>query len=134
MPGEELRHEMACGVSFWGFEDREDLLGVMGIQNIQDVTLIRHAYVLPDRQQRGVGSELLRFLLKQTDRPVLIGTWAAASWAVRFYEKHGFRTVSESEKNRLLGKYWSIPVRQVETSVVLADRKWFSLRTAGREL
>jgi N-acetylglutamate synthase-like GNAT family acetyltransferase len=128
MPKEELRHEIDDDVMFWGFEEQGELLGVMGIQDVQDITLIRHAYVLPHRQQKGIGSALLRFLMKQTDRPVLIGTWAAASWAIRFYEKHGFRMVSEEEKDRLLKKYWSIPNRQVETSVVLADQKWFTLR------
>src|SRR5271169_5007384 len=107
MPGKELRHELDDGVVFWGFEEMDELLGVMGIQNVQDVTLIRHAYVRPHRQQKGIGSELLGFLIKQTDRPVLIGTWANARWAIRFYEKHGFRMVSEEEKNRLLKKYWS---------------------------
>ena len=128
MPGEELHHEIDNGVMFWGFEEQGELLGVMGIQHVQDVTLIRHAYVRPHRQQKGIGSELLGFLMKQTDRPVLIGTWAAACWAIRFYEKHGFCMVSEEEKDRLLKKYWSIPERQVETSVVLADQKWFALR------
>ena len=97
----------------------------MGIQHIQDVTLIRHAYVHSASQKMGIGEKLLAELRKQTDRPVLIGTWAAADWAIRFYEKHGFRRVSNTEKDRLLEKYWSIPKRQVETSVVLADRTWF---------
>lgn len=127
MPEEELRHEIDDGVMFWGFKERGELLGVMGIQHVQDVTLIRHAYVRPHRQQKGIGSKLLAFLLKQTDRPVLIGTWAAASWAIRFYEKHGFRMVPKEEKDRLLKKHWSIPERQVETSVVLADQRWFAL-------
>jgi GNAT superfamily N-acetyltransferase len=128
MPKEELRHEINAGVVFWGYEEEGELLGVMGIQPVQDVTLIRHAYVRTARQNRGIGGKLLAHLRTQTDRPVLIGTWADAVWAVRFYEKHGFRMVSPEEKNRLLAKYWSIPERQVETSVVLADIKWFDTR------
>lgn len=125
MPREELRREVEAGVRFWGYEEEGQLLGIMGIQPVQDVTLIRHAYVRPAEQKRGIGGKLLAALLGQTDRPVLIGTWAAATWAIRFYEKHGFRVVSPQEKDRLLRAYWSIPERQVETSVVLADRTWF---------
>ena len=126
MSQDELRHEIQEGVVFWGYYEEEgQLLGVMGIQNIQDVTLIRHAYVRPNRQNQGVGGKLLSALRQQTSRPILIGTWAAAVWAIRFYEKHGFRLVSSQEKERLLRKYWSIPERQIETSVVLADPKWF---------
>ena len=128
MPKEELRHEIDAGVVFWGYEEEGKLLGVMGIQPVQDVTLIRHAYVRTAQQNRGIGGKLLAHLRTQTDRPALIGTWADAVWAVRFYEKHGFRMVSPEEKNRLLIKYWSIPERQVETSVVLADQKWFDTR------
>lgn len=125
MPPGELRHEMNDGVEFWGCEEDGVLLGVMGIQQVRDVTLIRHAYVLTANRNQGVGSALLSHLRSQTSRPLLIGTWAAAAWAVRFYEKHGFRLVSREEKNRLLQKYWSVPDRQIQTSVVLADRKWF---------
>ncbi len=125
MPKKELRHEIDAGVVFWGYEEEGELLGVMGIQPVQDVTLIRHAYVRTAQQNRGIGGKLLAHLRTRTDRPILIGTWADAVWAVRFYEKHGFRMVSPEEKNRLLLKYWSIPERQVETSVVLADQKWF---------
>jgi GNAT superfamily N-acetyltransferase len=128
MPKEELRHEIDEGVVFWGYEEEGELIGVMGIQPVQDVTLIRHAYVRTAQQNRGIGGKLLAHLRTRTDRPVLIGTWADAVWAVRFYEKHGFRMVSPEEKNRLLGKYWSIPERQVETSVVLADKRWFDTR------
>jgi N-acetylglutamate synthase-like GNAT family acetyltransferase len=99
----------------------------MGIQHVQDVTLIRHAYVRLQKQHRGIGKKLLLELYKKSDRPILIGTWADATWAIRFYEKRGFNRVSEKEKNRLLEKYWSIPARQVATSVVLADHKWFDL-------
>ena len=121
MSAGELRHEMAAGVRFRGYVDRGELIAVMGIQDVRDVTLIRHAYVSTVRRGNGIGGLLLRELLKETDRPVLIGTWAAAGWAIRFYEKHGFRAVSEELKDRLLKKYWDIPARQVETSVVLAD-------------
>jgi N-acetylglutamate synthase-like GNAT family acetyltransferase len=122
MPRDELRHEMDEGVVFWGYEEDGELIGVMGIQHVQDVTLIRHAYVRTDRRNQGIGGKLLSHLRKQTTRPLLIGTWADATWAIRFYEKHGFRLVTEEEKNRLLRKYWSIPERQVETSVVLAEQ------------
>lgn len=124
MPREELRHEIDAGVLFSGWEEKGELFGVMGIQDVQDVTLIRHAYVRTAAQGRGIGAKLLAQLLGQTDRPVLIGTWAAAVWAVRFYQKYGFQLVTPAEKDRLLKKYWSIPDRQVETSVVLADEKW----------
>jgi len=125
MAESELRHEMNEGVIFWGYEEGGQLVGVMGLQNVQDVTLIRHAYVRTAKRNQGIGTKLLSFLREQTARPLLIGTWANAAWAVRFYENHGFRLVSVEEKNRLLKKYWSIAERQVETSVVLADQKWF---------
>lgn len=132
MPREKLRQEVEADVTFWGYEEGGRLLGVMGIQPVQDVTLIRHAYVRPAQQKQGIGAKLLAALRKQTDGPVLIGTWAAATWAIRFYEKHGFRQVSPQEKDRLLREYWSIPERQVETSVVLADPTWFEV--SGRDL
>jgi N-acetylglutamate synthase-like GNAT family acetyltransferase len=128
MPREELRHEMDEGVIFWGYEEDGDLLGVMGIQDVKDVTLMRHAYVRTVRRSQGIGGRILTVLRDKTTRPVLIGTWAAAVWAIHFYEKHGFRLVSPEEKNRLLKKYWSIPERQVETSVVLAEPRWFDMR------
>ena len=127
MSEEELQHEIHAGVEFWGYEAGGPLMGVMGIQSVQDVTLIRHAYVRPEGQHRGIGTMLLMELCRQTDRPILIGTWAAAKWAIHFYKKHGFKQVSPQQKNRLLERYWSISARQVETSVVLADRKWFDL-------
>jgi GNAT superfamily N-acetyltransferase len=130
MPDDELREQIAAGVRFWGYEEWGDLIGVMGIQQVQDVTLIRHAYVRTAQRNRGIGSRLLSLLRRQTTRPILIGTWADAVWAVRFYEKHGFRRVPPEEKDRLLGRYWSIPRRQVETSVVLADQNWFRARSA----
>jgi N-acetylglutamate synthase-like GNAT family acetyltransferase len=128
MSKEELRHEIDEGVSFWGYEESGEIVGVMGIQPIRDVTLIRHAYVRTAERNRGIGSKLLSYLEGQTIRPVLIGTWADAVWAVRFYEKHGFRLVTKEEKDRLLKKYWSISERQIETSLVLADQKWFRTR------
>ena len=131
MPREELRHEIEAGVEFWGHEENDQLVGVMGIQDVGDVTLIRHAYVKKSKQNQGIGGKLLAHLLKRTNKPVLIGTWADASWAIRFYEKHGFRLVSSEEKDRLLRKYWSIPERQIETSVVLANERWFC-PTVGR--
>lgn len=126
MTAEELQHEIDSGVAFWGYEEEGELIGVMGIQDVQDVSLIRHAYVRTARRGQGIGSRLLSTLRGKTDRPLLVGTWAAATWAIRFYEKHGFRRVSPAEKDRLLRKYWSIPERQVEASVVLADDRWFA--------
>jgi len=126
MPAEELRHEIDDGVEFWVFEEDGELAGVMGVQPIEDVTLIRHAYVRTADQRRGIGALLLAHLRELATAPVLIGTWADAAWAIRFYEKHGFRTVSPETKNRLLRKYWTIPDRQVETSVVLADAVWWA--------
>lgn len=117
-----LEGELAAGVRFWGYEVDGALLGVMGIQDVADVTLIRHAYVRAAAQRQGVGARLLRRLLAETDRPVLIGTWADAHWAIAFYEKNGFRVTTREETERLLRTYWEIPVRQVETSVVLAQR------------
>ena len=126
MPSAELAEQVKQGVIFWGTEQDGKLAGVMGIQPVQDVTLIRHAYVRTACRNQGIGSGLLRHLRTLTARPILIGTWAAAVWAVAFYEKHGFRKVSPAEKDRLLKKYWSIPKRQIETSVVLADNRWFA--------
>lgn len=131
MPAEKLQHEIDAGVVFWGYEDGGHLVGVMGLQQVQDVTLIRHAYVLTANQGQGIGARLLAHLCQLTSDPVLIGTWAAAVWAIRFYEKHGFEVVSSEEKTRLLKKYWTIPERQVETSVVLVDKKWRSAQGSG---
>jgi len=117
----ELRHEMEDGVTFWGYETEEALAGVMGIQDVDDVTLIRHAYVRTGNQKQGIGGRLLAHLRELARGPVLIGTWAGAVWAIRFYEKHGFRVVSREQKELLLRRYWKVPDRQVETSVVLAD-------------
>ena len=125
MSSAELEEQVKGGVVFWGMEQDGRLAGVMGIQPVQEVTLIRHAYVRTACRNQGIGSDLLRHLRALTARPILIGTWAAAHWAISFYEKHGFRRVSPAEKDRLLKKYWSIPERQIETSVVLADDRWF---------
>ena len=124
MSKEKLRHEIEDGIVFWGYEEGGVLLGVMGIQPVQDVTLIRHAYVCTGKQKKGIGAQLLAHLREMATGPVLIGTWADAVWAIRFYEKNGFEMVSIEEKERLLRKYWSIPERQIETSVVLADSTW----------
>jgi N-acetylglutamate synthase-like GNAT family acetyltransferase len=124
MLSEELRHEIEDGIDFWGLERDGQLLGVMGIQDRGDLALIRHAYIRTQAQKRGIGTSLFQHLANITEKHILIGTWAAASWALSFYEKHGYTTVSEEEKNRLLEKYWSIPERQIETSVVLASQSW----------
>jgi len=126
---DELRGEIGDGVVFWGYEEDGVLLGVMGMQNVKDVSLIRHAYVNATNQNRGVGSQLLSRLRSLTNRPLLVGTWEAAAWAVRFYEDQGFKQVSKETKNRLLREYWSIPDRQIETSIVLADDKWLKSNT-----
>ncbi len=120
MPAAELREEIAAGVDFYGYEENGEVVGVMGIQKVRDVTLIRHAYVLTRHQRSGIGARLLRQLLTLAETlVVLVGTWEAAWWAVCFYEKHGFKLTSREETNRLLMEYWKIPERQVETSVVL---------------
>jgi AraC-like DNA-binding protein/GNAT superfamily N-acetyltransferase len=122
MPMAELRHEIASGVDFWGYEDDGGaLVGVMGIQPVRDVDLIRHAYVLPARQGEGIGGVLLGHLRGRSGRPLLVGTWAAAAWAIRFYERHGFARVPPARAAELLRSYWSVPERQIETSVVLAS-------------
>ena len=120
MGADELDREIAAGVAFWGYEEHGELVGVMGIQPVGDVDLIRHAYVRPGRQRGGVGGALLNHLRTVASRPMLVGTWAAAEWAIRFYERHGFEVVSEERKNELLRRYWDIPERQIATSVVLA--------------
>jgi GNAT superfamily N-acetyltransferase len=120
MPEAEFQREIAAGVKFIGYEDAGALIGVMGIQPVRDVHLIRHAYVLPQHQGKGIGGALLRHFRSNRHGPMLIGTWADADWAIRFYQKHGFRLVSRERVPDLLRTYWNIPERQVETSVVLA--------------
>jgi len=124
MSKEELRTQISQGVVFWCFRENGKVLGVMGIQDKGEVTLIRHAYVRTRHRKTGIGGKLLAYLTHLTRKPVLIGTWAEASWAIAFYVKHGFRLLPEKEKNMLLAKYWTIPPRQVETSVVLASPDW----------
>ncbi|HWJ90730.1 MAG TPA: GNAT family N-acetyltransferase [Flavisolibacter sp.] len=124
MSESELRTQIAEGVEFWCYSEEGAILGVMGIQMKDDVTLIRHAYVRTSQRKKGIGSRLLAHLSSIAHTPVLIGTWADASWAIDFYQKHGFGLVPREEKDRLLKKYWNIPHRQVETSVVLASREW----------
>ena len=122
MSREALATEIRDGVRFWGWEENGALAGVMGIQDVKDVTLIRHAYVRTARRGSGIGGKLLGHLRSLTQRPLLIGTWAAASWAISFYEKHGFQLVDEPRKATLLQKYWTIPARQIETSLVLVEK------------
>jgi GNAT superfamily N-acetyltransferase len=121
MPRAQLQRDIAAGVTFWGFVSERELIGVMGIQPVRDVDLIRHAYVLPDRQREGVGAALIEHLRRRSKRRMLVGTWAAASWAISFYRRHGFELVAGEDRVRLLETYWSIPDRQIETSVVLAN-------------
>jgi GNAT superfamily N-acetyltransferase len=116
----ELAGEIDAGVAFWGYESDGDLLGVMGVQRVRDVELIRHAYVSPGSQRRGVGGALLDHVAGSGTRRMLVGTWAAADWAIRFYRRHGFKQVSPEQKDTLLKTYWRIPERQIETSVVLS--------------
>jgi GNAT superfamily N-acetyltransferase len=124
MSMDELEGEIADGVLFWVAEEDGRQLGVMGIQDKGEVALVRHAYIAPSLQRKGVGTKLLRHVQRLTDKPVLIGTWADASWAIDFYRRNGFTVVSNASKDYLLRRYWSIPDRQIETSVVLADAKW----------
>jgi len=124
MSTDELEKEISGGIVFWMAEEERRLLGVMGIQDKGDVALVRHAYVARTTQRKGVGTRLLRHVEGLAGKPILIGTWAEASWAVEFYRRNGFVVVPKTHKDRLLRKYWSIPQRQIETSVVLADGRW----------
>ncbi len=126
MSREELEKQIGEGVQFWGYTENGEIAGVMGIQFKGDVTLIRHAYTRTSNRSKGIGSKLLNHLRSVATTPLLIGTWADATWAVAFYQKHGFRLLTNQEKNKLLLKYWTIPPRQVETSVVLASPDWKS--------
>jgi GNAT superfamily N-acetyltransferase len=119
MPRVELLAEISAGVHFLGWEESGALIGVMGVQKVHDATLIRHAYVRAAHQNRGIGSVLLAALIRQSSGQLLVGTWVAAEWAIRFYQRHGFRLVPTEEKDRLLSTYWKISHRQRETSVVL---------------
>jgi len=131
MPRDKLLSEIADGVVFYGYEDEGLLVAVMGIQDKGPVILIRHAYTSTEVRGRGIGSSLIAFLLGMTAKPVLIGTWRDAEWAMRFYQKHGFKLVSGEQKDRLLRQYWSIPERQVVTSLVLADEKYQEALASG---
>jgi GNAT superfamily N-acetyltransferase len=122
MPLDELVSEIGAGVRFWGYEDDGALLGVMGVQEVRDADLIRHAYVAPERQGEGIGSALLAHLTRDRTRPILVGTWAAAEWAIRFYQRHGFELLGPEQSAARLREYWAIPARQIETSVVLELR------------
>ena len=127
MPSDELEKEIADGVIFWVAEEGGHLLAVMGIQDKGEVALVRHAYVTPTVQRKGVGTSLLRHVQGLTGKPFLIGTWADASWAIEFYRRNGFTVVPNTHKNSLLRRYWSFPARQIETSVVLADGRWMEV-------
>jgi len=117
MPKEELQGEMKS-MTFFGWEEEGKLVGVMAFQPVEDVTLIRHAYVLPNYQRKSIGTSLLDHLRLMTKtEKLLVGTWAEAVWAIGFYQKHGFRVMPN--KDELLNMYWSVPRRQIETSVVL---------------
>ena len=124
MSESDLKNQIDDGVQFWCYLDKGNIVGVMGIQDKSDVTLIRHAYVRTSERNKGIGGELLRYLSELTTKPILIGTWADASWAINFYKKHGYQLVSFEEKEELLRKYWTISPRQIETSVVLASSNW----------
>jgi N-acetylglutamate synthase-like GNAT family acetyltransferase len=124
MPANELEKEIAGGVVFWVAEEEGRLNGLMGIQDKGDVALVRHAYVAPATQRGGVGTKLLHHVESLVEKPILIGTWAAASWAIEFYQRNGFTLLSIGETDRVLRTYWSIPTRQIETSVVLANSRW----------
>lgn len=126
MSKEELKKQIIEGVEFWNFVEDDRVLGVMGIQFKKDVTLIRHAYVRTLARQKGIGGKLLNQLINMSETPILIGTWADASWAISFYKKNGFKVLPKTEKNKLLKIYWNIPERQIETSIVLASNDWKS--------
>lgn len=117
----ELDSEMSAGVTFWVCENENQVIGVMGIQSVRDVDLIRHAYVTPEYQRRGVGAALIRYIQSLGTRQILVGTWAAATWAIDFYRRHGFEPVSTRQKSALLKSYWTVPQRQIDSSVVLAN-------------
>ncbi len=134
MPRDALAKDIAAGIKFWAFEGDNRLLGVMGLQPVEDVVLIRHAYVRSAMRRRGIGGRLLQHIRSFSDGPLLVGTWAAADWAVGFYRKHGFRLLPRPETPALLRRYWDIPDRQIETSVVLADEAWLARRDTKGEV
>ncbi len=118
----ELRQEILDGIIFWGLVDNHELVGVMGMQDKNEVALIRHAYTRTARRNEGIGSRLLRHLESTTDKPILIGTWADATWAIAFYQRNNYHLLPVQEKEQLLRKYWTISERQIETSVVLSNK------------
>ena len=124
MPMRELQQQILDGVTFWGYESEGQLIGVMGLQDKGDVELIRHAYVMTGLRKQGVGTRLLRHLEHLAAKPILVGTWASARWAIEFYEKNGYRLLARADAERLQRRYWSIPERQISTSVVLASGAW----------
>src|SRR6185436_7918834 len=124
MPREELVREIADGIHFWIAETDGRATGVMGIQDKGEVALVRHAYVSTALQRKGVGATLLKRVQGLTTKPMLIGTWRDATWAIAFYQRNGFTLLSDGAKEILLRRFWSIPARQIETSVVLADQRW----------
>ena len=124
MSEQELQRQIDDGVQFWCYQENNKIVGVMGIQDKSDVTLIRHAYVRTTARNKGIGEKLLNHLSELATKPILIGTWADAIWAINFYRKRGFNLLSHEDARRLLQKYWSIPARQIDTSVVLASASW----------
>jgi N-acetylglutamate synthase-like GNAT family acetyltransferase len=129
MSKDELKNEIEEGVEFWVYEDKGKIYGVMGIQRKYDITLIRHAYVCPAKQNRGIGGKLLKHLQDLTTRPILIATWSGATHAIRFYKKYGFKIVSREEGVRLQRKFWSTPELKINSSVVFADKRWLKLKS-----
>jgi N-acetylglutamate synthase-like GNAT family acetyltransferase len=127
MSKQALQNQIDDGVQFWCYQDNDQVVGVMGIQDKTDIMLIRHAYVRTIARNKGIGGKLLSHLVELTTKPILIGTWADATWAINFYQKHGFNLVSYRDKELLLRKYWTIPIRQIETSVVLASSNWMGI-------
>lgn len=129
MPRAELEAEIARGVEFYGCRLDHELVGVMASEPVKDVMLIRHAYIRPQYRRHGIGQALLHELCARTERPILIGTWRAATWAIRFYEKNGFTLIEDPERTQLLDRYWTVPARQKEVAVVLVDARWRSRAT-----
>ena len=129
MTMEELNEQISDGVEFWGYESDGKLIGVMGIQDKKEVCLIRHAYVRTSSRKNGIGTDLLKHLVSKSEKPILIGTWKDAVWAISFYVKNGFSLVTDEEKTVLLKRFWKIPQRQVETSVALADKRWIERKS-----
>ena len=131
MTRKELAQQIDDGVMFWKYTSDGLTAGVMGTQPKTDVCLIRHAYVRTAYRRRGIGGLLIQYLSAATTQPLLVGTWADACWAIEFYERHGFRLLPSDVSGDLLVKYWNIPARQIETSVVLADSRWITQAKDG---